>query len=149
MGYVEELRELVGQRPLLFVGAVVVITDETGKVLLQQRTYPKGVWGLPGGLMELGESAEETAKREVYEETGLLAEDLQLINVYSGQDHFAIAENGDEFYTVTVAYYTHRYAGDWKIDETESIQVDFADPNDLPEDMVGSHRKILTDFLSM
>jgi 8-oxo-dGTP pyrophosphatase MutT (NUDIX family) len=83
MGYIEELREIVGHRPLLFVGAVTVIVDEMGRLLLQQRTYPKGVWGIAGGLMELGESTEEVARREVYEETGLRVDELHLINVYS------------------------------------------------------------------
>ncbi len=72
MGYVEELRKIVGHRPLILVGAVVLVINENGYVLLQQRTEPYGKWGLPGGLMELSESPEETAYREVYEETGII-----------------------------------------------------------------------------
>ena len=67
MGYVEELRKIVGHRPLILVGAVVLVINENRYVLLQQRTEPYGKWGLPGGLMELSESPEETAFREVYE----------------------------------------------------------------------------------
>lgn len=52
MGYVEELRKIVGHRPLILVGAVVLVINEHGYVLLQQRTEPYGKWGLPGGLME-------------------------------------------------------------------------------------------------
>ena len=52
MGYIEELREIIGTRPLILVGAVVGVVDEDGKILLQKR--PEGVWGLPGGLLELG-----------------------------------------------------------------------------------------------
>ena len=55
VGYVEELRKIVGHRPLILVGAVVLIINENGYVLLQ-RTEPYGKWGLPGGLMELSES---------------------------------------------------------------------------------------------
>ncbi len=54
MGYIEDIRKLVGHRPLILVGAVVVMVDEHGRILLQQRKFPKGSWGLPGGLMELG-----------------------------------------------------------------------------------------------
>ncbi len=148
MGYVEEIRKLVGKRPLILVGAVAVIVDESGRILLQQRTFPKGIWGLPGGLMELGESTEDTARRELYEETGLQAKELHLINVYSGPHHFSIAENGDEFYTVTVAYYSRGYEGKIAIDTTETMQIQFFEPDRLPEHMVKSHRQIVEDFLS-
>jgi ADP-ribose pyrophosphatase YjhB (NUDIX family) len=147
MGYIEELRSIVGHRPLIFVGAVVIIVDEQGRLLLQQRKSPHGVWGLPGGLMELGESTEEVAKREVFEETGLIVNQLHLINVYSGANQFIIAENGDEFYVVTVAYYTEEYKGELKVDPSESIQFRFISPNELPEKIVKSHRVIIDEYI--
>ena len=45
MGYVEELRKIVGHRPLILVGAVVLVINENRYVLLQQRTEPYGKWG--------------------------------------------------------------------------------------------------------
>ncbi|PFG05131.1 NUDIX hydrolase [Bacillus sp. es.034] len=148
MGYIEELRKIVGHRPLLFVGSVTVIVDELGRLLLQQRTFPKGIWGIAGGLMELGESTEEVARREVYEETGLKVNELHLINVYSGPEHYVKAENGDEFYVVTVAYYSEGYEGELKIDQSESITCEFFYPDELPTNMVKSHKVILDEFLS-
>ena len=71
MGYIEDLRKIIGHRCISLTGSVVIIKDGEGRILLQKRTHPKGRWGLPGGLMELGESCEETAVREVREETGL------------------------------------------------------------------------------
>ncbi|WP_042148723.1 NUDIX hydrolase [Paucisalibacillus sp. EB02] len=147
MGYIENLRALVGHRQLIFVGAVAVITDKKGRILLQQRRFPNGVWGIPGGLMELGESTEDVARREVFEETGLSIGKLQLINVDSGKD-MVVAENGDQFYVVTVAYHTDEFEGDLNIDESESITFDFFYPNELPGKMVGSHRRILNEYLS-
>ncbi|MEN2465085.1 NUDIX hydrolase [Ornithinibacillus sp. FSL M8-0202] len=148
MGYVEDLREIVGHRPLIFVGAVAIITNTEGSILLQQRRFPNGVWGIPGGLMELGESTEDVARREVKEETGLTIGRLHLINVYSGEDHFIIAENGDQFYVVTVAYYTNEYEGEIQVDEAESITFEFFPPTELPERMVGSHREIIREYLN-
>lgn len=148
MGYIEELRQLVGHRPLIFVGSVTVIVDELGRILIQQRKFPEGSWGLPGGLMELGESTEDVAKREVFEETGLKVEDLQLINVYSGPEHFIKAKNGDEFYVVTVAYFTKNVSGELKIDPSESISFQYFYPEELPSTIVGSHRRIITEFLN-
>lgn len=146
MGYVEDLRKIVGHRPIILVGAVAILTDEAGRVLLEQRRYPQGSWGLPGGLMELGESAEETARREVLEETGLTVGDLKLINVYSGKKHFVKAQNGDEFYVVTVAYYAESFNGEMKIDLNESVSAEFVEPANLPEKIVKSHRAILEEF---
>lgn len=147
MGYIEELRAVVGHRPLILVGAVVVIVDEAGRLLLEERKFPKDLWGLPGGLMELGESTEDTAKREVMEETGLTIEELKLINVYSGPQHFVVAENGDEFYVVTLAYYSNKYRGELTVDKKESLSFKFFSPDELPEKMVGSHRTVLEEFL--
>ncbi|CAM4004381.1 NUDIX hydrolase [Lederbergia lenta] len=42
MGYVEELRKIVGHRPLIFVDAVTIIVDECGRILLQQRKLQSG-----------------------------------------------------------------------------------------------------------
>ncbi|WP_298825767.1 NUDIX hydrolase [uncultured Planococcus sp.] len=147
MGYIEELRTIVGHRPLILVGAVVVIVGEDGRLLLEERKFPKDLWGLPGGLMELGESTEDTAKREVMEETGLAIEELNLINVYSGPKHFVVAENGDEFYVVTLAYYSTEYSGELTVDKKESLSFKFFSPDDLPEKMVGSHRTVVEEFL--
>jgi ADP-ribose pyrophosphatase YjhB (NUDIX family) len=68
------------EAPLMGVGAVVV--DE-GRVLLVRRgSEPlKGHWSLPGGLLELGESLMDGVKREVREETGLLVEPVELIEL--------------------------------------------------------------------
>ncbi|MUK90387.1 NUDIX domain-containing protein [Ornithinibacillus sp. L9] len=148
MGYIEELRKIVGHRPLIFVGAVTIIVDDLGRLLLQQRKFPNGMWGITGGLMELGESTEEVAKREVLEETGLIVDDLQLINVYSGPDQYIKAENGDEFYVVTIAYYTKGYKGSLDVDKSESIKFEFFYPNELPKNIVSSHRAILNEFLT-
>ena len=148
MGYIEDLREIVGHRPLIFVGAVTIIIDEMGRLLLQQRKFPHGAWGITGGLMELGESTEDVARREIMEETGLKVDKLNLINVYSGPQNYIKAENGDEFYVVTVAYYSEGFEGDLIIDKSESITFEFFYPNELPKNIVKSHKVILDEFLS-
>ncbi|WP_032122091.1 NUDIX hydrolase [Clostridium amazonitimonense] len=149
MNYVEELRKIVGHRPLILVGSVVLIIDEKKRILLQKRkTTHYGTWGLPGGLMELGESTEETARREIFEETGLTVGKLNLIDVFSGADNFLKLSNGDEFYSVTIAYYTENISGDIKMDEMESLELKFISLDELPKNMVKSHRKIIDSFLS-
>ncbi|QTD42564.1 NUDIX hydrolase [Sporosarcina sp. Te-1] len=147
MGYIEEIRKLVGHRPMIFVGSVLVAIDGQGRILMQQRKFPEGVWGLPGGLMELGESTEDVARRELFEETGLSVGDLSLINVYSGPDQYIKAANGDEFYVVTAAYYSTSITGKLVVDPKESLAYEYFLPNELPNNIVGSHRTILDEFL--
>ncbi|WP_353947903.1 NUDIX hydrolase [Sporolactobacillus sp. Y61] len=148
MGYIEEIRSMVGHRPLILVGAVAVISNSKGHILLQKRRYPENTWGLPGGLMEPGESSEETAMREVREETGLTIDRLKLAGVFSGANMYAIAENGDQFYPVTIAYQTSDYKGELIMDPAESVSFAFMNPDDLPEKMLKNHRKILNEILT-
>ena len=132
MGYIEDLREIIGNRPLILVGAVVGVIDAHGKILLQKR--PEGIWGLPGGILELGESVEEAARREVFEETGVEIGQLQLINVFSGKQYFRKLANGDEFYPVTIAYISKDIKSSTiRIDGEESIDAGFFDIRKLPE----------------
>lgn len=149
MNYVEGLREIVGHRPLILVGSVTVVLDDKKRLLLQQRKTPYGVWGLPGGLMELGESTEDTARREVKEETGLTIGKLNLVDIFSGKDNYLKVANGDEFYAVTALYYTDEVYGEMIIDEKESLGYEFFEMDKLPENIVKSHRRMLNRFLEV
>lgn len=132
MGYIEDLREIIGTQPVILVGAVVAVIDAQGKILLQKR--PEGIWGLPGGLLELGESVEDAGRREVFEETGVEIGELQLVKVFSGKQYFRKLANGDEFYPVTIAYITKEIKNSTiRIDGIESIDAGFFDRHELPE----------------
>ncbi|GFZ93373.1 DNA mismatch repair protein MutT [Paenibacillus marchantiophytorum] len=150
MSYVEELRKIVGTIPLILVGSVVIITDEENKILLQKRMHhPVGRYGLPGGLMELGESTIETAQREVYEETGLTVRNLKLIDVFSGKENFIKAPNGDEFYVVVTAYWTKEYSGTLEVNDEESMSLEFFNIDDLPENIAKSHREMINKYRNL
>ncbi|MGE7688771.1 NUDIX hydrolase [Lysinibacillus sp. NPDC097214] len=131
MEYYKFLRQYVGHHPIILPGAVVLILNNENEVLLQKR-YGGG-WGLPGGLMELGESLEDTAKREVLEETGLMIEDLKLLDIFSGPDFYLKVSNGDEFYSVTAVYYTRNVKGDLVIDYKESETMQYFSLLKLPD----------------
>lgn len=148
MGYIEELREIIGTRPLILVGAVVGVIDPQGKILLQKR--PEGIWGLPGGLLELGESAEEAGRREVFEETGVEIGQLQLVDVFSGKQFFRKLANGDEFYPVTIAYFSKDIKNSTiKIDGVESIDAGFFDIRELPEDTSPLIKNVIKQYPNM
>lgn len=68
-------------QPLVGVGAIVINKD---RVVLVKRGHPPlaGEWSIPGGVLEVGETLREAAKREAFEETGLVVEPADLLGVY-------------------------------------------------------------------
>jgi ADP-ribose pyrophosphatase YjhB (NUDIX family) len=131
MSYVSELRDLVGQRPLLLAAAGVVVVDETGQWLLQRRA-DDGLWGLIGGALELGESFEDAARRELLEESGLSAESLRQLDVYSGPEFRLTYPNGDQAYVVGVTFLAGRVAGAPTADGVEGLELGWFRPECLP-----------------
>ncbi|MEH7383563.1 NUDIX domain-containing protein [Bacillus sp. JJ1533] len=146
MGYIEELRKVVGNRPLNLVGTAVGVINEKGEILLQQRM--NGVWGVPGGFLELGESTEEAGRREVLEETGLHIGKMDLVGVFSGKDHFVKLPNGDEFYPITIAYVTREIVGgQLEVNREEGQDVQFFGLYSLPENINPLIPKLLHTYL--
>ena len=74
------------QQPKLTVDAVVF--DKSGRLLLIKRKSPpfKGLFALPGGFVEVGETVEAAAARELLEETGVRAKVQRLVGIYSQPD---------------------------------------------------------------
>lgn len=88
----------------LRIGSCAVIFDETRtKVLLTQRA-DNGLWCLPGGKMESGESIEECCTREVVEETGLEVRTERLIGVYSNQDLLVVYPDGNKTQIIVLSF---------------------------------------------
>ncbi|PPA72508.1 NUDIX hydrolase [Jeotgalibacillus proteolyticus] len=132
MSYIEDLRKKIGHDPVNLVGVTVVVFNHSGNILLQKRM--DGMWGLPGGLIELGESTEDAGRREVKEETGVEIGRLNLIGVLSGKEYFVELPNKDQFYAVTVVYYSREIlGGELQADGIEGTDAQFFPPNDLPE----------------
>ena len=134
MGYIMELRKIVGHRTLLQVGASVIVEDGQGRVLLQKRT-DNHCWGYPGGSTELDEAVEDAAARELLEETGLKANQLELFGVFSGPELHYIYPNGDEVSNVDVVFLCQDYSGKLCCQEGESEELAFFEPGKLPENL--------------
>ncbi|CAI9390672.1 NUDIX hydrolase [Niallia sp. Sow4_A1] len=145
MEYYKYLRQHVGHKPLILPGSVVIMLNEQEEVLLQKRL--DGYWGLPGGLMDLGESFEEVARREVFEETGLKVENLTLLNVFSGSDYYFKIPNGDEVYAVTAVYFTKDISGEMNIDYNESEKMQYFPLNKLPSELSDEYRGYLEKYI--
>lgn len=130
--YIMELRKIVGHRPLLQVGASVIVENEQGEVLLQKRT-DNHCWGYAGGSVELDEVVEDAARRELFEETGLVALELELFGVFSGKDTHYVYPNGDEVSNVDIVYLCKQFEGSLKCQEKEVEDLRFFPADALPE----------------
>ncbi|MTI96302.1 MAG: NUDIX hydrolase [Firmicutes bacterium] len=129
--YIKELRSLIGNRPIIIVGATILVRN-LEEILLQRRS-DTGTWGLPGGSLELGESLEQAARRELIEETGLRAGELKLVNVFSGPEFFFVYPNGDQVHTVIVLFEASKVSGVLAPIDDESLELKYFPLNALPE----------------
>jgi len=113
--YIKDLRKLTGHIPIVAATASVIILNSENSILLQLRT-DDGNWGIPGGFVEPGETVEETARREVFEETGLEVDKMELFGIYSGKELYNKYPNGDETYFVDTVFITNIVNGEMRID---------------------------------
>lgn len=146
MGYIMDLRALVGHRPLIQVGASVILEDEQGRILLQLRT-DNNQWSFSAaGSMEPGEAPEDTARRELLEETGLAAHTLERYGVFAGPEEHHIYPNGDEVYNVEFAYVCRNWSGVLKCQAGEVEDLRFFALDHLPETLSDQTRRRLAEW---
>lgn len=130
MGYISNLRKYFNDT-LIGIGATALVFNKDNELLLNLRTDTNS-WGIPGGSMELYETIEETAVRELKEETGINAKQLQLLSVLSGEDYYFEYPNGDKLWTVIVLFKVENYTGEIKASDNESKQLRFFPLDNLP-----------------
>lgn len=145
MGYVSSLRKYVGHQPLILVGATVLVLDRQNRLLMIRRS-DTGDWGVPGGIMEPGETIEETARRELCEETNLAAGELELFGVFSGPELFFRYPNGDEIFSVPIVYIARDVCGILKLTDGEHYDSGYFPLTNLPENVNPSIRPIIKKF---
>jgi len=117
--------------PLIGVGALI---HRGGKIVVVKRENEpaKGLWSIPGGLLELGERVHEGVKREVMEETGLDVEIDRLLDVI---DNIVYDDDGKICYHyVLIDYLCSSSQGDLTAatDVTEAQWIKLKDVNHLP-----------------
>lgn len=139
-------------QPIDYVGAGTnSLLIEDGKVLLQKRA-DNGLWGLPGGGMDAGESMAECAVREMWEETGIETRVTRLIGVYSDPAHHSIMsyKHGPEVRIVqyVIGLYEVERTGGEIVVSHESTAVEWHPTNTLPEPISPAARLRITDALT-
>lgn len=133
-GYIAEMRKIVGHKTIIQCAASIICVDKDGRILLGKRSDNKK-WGYSGGAVEIDEYVEDCAKRELFEEMGLVAEELEFFFVNSGPEAHYIYPNGDEVSNFEVIYLCRKWHGEPKSLDCEMLDLRFfaCDEIDLSE----------------
>lgn len=123
--------------PLLTVDAIIQHSDG-GIVLIKRGRDPfKGMWALPGGFVDVGETVEDACVREVKEETGLDVKIICLMGVFSDPNR------DPRGHTVSVVYICETARGELKGADDAALAQSFKELENL--DFAFDHKKILKD----
>jgi 8-oxo-dGTP pyrophosphatase MutT (NUDIX family) len=116
---------------ILFVGARGVLLDDRNRLLMIQRSDNRH-WAIPAGAMELGESMEECAIREVWEETGLRATSLTPFAFYSAYQY--TNDYGHTYQQILMSFRIHTWEGELRRQTDESVDAGWFPLDALPHD---------------
>jgi 8-oxo-dGTP pyrophosphatase MutT (NUDIX family) len=141
MDSIKLLRRALGPELLVSAGTAVVVCNAAGEYLLQKQW--DRCWSVPGGVIELGESAEEAGQREVAEQTGLLTADYRLVGIFSGQVLPVPLPNADECCPVTFAYTAMEIGSVWRGGGAEPVEARFFPAHRLPDGLNPCLRTLL------
>ena len=142
--YIAWLRSKVGHEKIILVFAGGCLFDKNGKVLLQRRG-DSNKWGFPGGAIELGETPEMAAIREVKEETGLDVKVSDLIGIYTDCD--MEYPNGDKAHSICIFYELELIGGQLKCDNVETVDLKYYGLDEMPELFCKQHEELKSDLL--
>ena len=120
---------------------VVVINSEEKLLLVKRSVAPKrGYWCLPGGFMELNERPDESALRELEEETGLKGKSINLLGVTSTPSSL--------YDTILMMGYLVKHFSGMLIAGDDASDVKWFELNDLPEIAFDSHMKFVWQYIN-
>ncbi len=127
--FIINLREKVGHEMLWLTTAMGAVIDAEGRVLLGRRA-DTGAWALPGGIIDPAEHPADTAVREIYEETGVIAIPDALTGVSISKP--IVYSNGDQVQYLEFAFRCLAVGGKAQVGDSESIDVGWYSMDALP-----------------
>jgi len=140
----KQIRKKVGSDRVMMIGAGVIIYK--GREVLLQKRRDDLSWSYHGGGVEMGEKVEIAAKRELFEETGLIANKLELFGVFSGDNGMHTYPDGNEVYIVSITYICCDFSGEMLPETDETLELKWFDIDDLPEDIFSPDVDALNAF---
>lgn len=127
-------------------GASIIVEDNQGRILMQQRS-DDGTWSYPGGRIEIDETVEDGARREVREECGLEVGNLHLLGVFSGPELNHVYPNGNEVCGVDIVYVSNDYTGELQCEDGEAQRMGFYPIDALPQPISPMNAKQINAYL--
>jgi ADP-ribose pyrophosphatase YjhB (NUDIX family) len=106
-----------------------VVRNDHGEVLMIERT-DNGLWALPGGAQEIGESVKDATRREVQEETGIDVEITGLSGIYSDPAHVIAYDNGEVRQEFSLCFAARAVGGTLR-SSSESSQARWVAPDEI------------------
>ena len=138
----------IGKEAKVRVGACAIIFDETREKILLTRRADNGLWCLPGGGMDPGESISETCAREVWEEIGLHVHVGRLIGVYTTPHRITVYPDGNRAQYVSFNFEAEAYGGELGTSD-EVTEFGYFTPAEIEEIPLMEHHRIrITDALT-
>jgi 8-oxo-dGTP pyrophosphatase MutT (NUDIX family) len=138
----------ISRQGILRLGCSAVLLDETGTRILLTRRKDNGLWCLPGGRVEAGESVPEAIEREFFEETGLRVRVKRLTGVYSDPDQLVVYPDGNKVHIVVLNFLVERISGEIILsNETTDIRF-FPVAEAANMDLFHNHAEHLRDALA-
>lgn len=123
------------------------VVNSAGAVLMERRS-DNGLWGLPGGVHEPGESIAETVAREVLEETGIKVDVVGLVGIYTDPGHVIAFDDGEVRQEFSLCFRARPVSGDL-VASAESIRVGWIPIAELDRtDVSPSTRRRIGDALA-
>ncbi len=127
-------------------GASIIVEDAQGRILMQQRS-DDGTWSYPGGRIEIDETVEAAARREVFEECGLRVGEMTLLGVFSGPELNHVYPNGNEVCGIDVVYVSRDYSGTLESWDQEAKSMGFYPIDALPQPISAMNAKQIEAYL--
>ncbi len=95
----------------LVVAVAAVVSNESAQVLMIERT-DNGLWAVPGGAQDIGETTREAVVREVHEETGIKVEVTDIVGIYSNPRHVIAYDDGEVRQEFSIVFHARALDGE-------------------------------------
>lgn len=143
--YIKTLRQKVGHEPIILNFAGGILVNDQNEILLQKRS-DFNAWGLPGGALEFGESAQEACVREFLEETGLKVRMKSLLGVSTNFiQHYP---NQDVAQAVTIEFVVELVEKVSEKISSETIDLRYFSKDKLPKIFNKQHQLFIDHYFN-